>query len=470
MAFNFGFFKKKNEEKLKEEKISNTTEFLPTTKSTYIKADLIYQNNYVDICTSACAVCWDKEIPTTFKERLDYLERRVKTGHTSILEHSNVVMEFHNLVSINDFTLINQAMEFISAAKYLNVITKHEVDSNGVDVFHIITAGSIRGYHHILNTLANVGSIQKNIFVGLMIQIFYNKSYPQFFRNYIDEGVMEESRFVNTYMGPDDITYNTSHDKFDIINVDNAESILYGINTSIHPNSKKNIFTQEEMNHIMLDTATVTVLFKNMSRTATHQLVRHRNGITQESQRYVDYSKAQFTSPEEFKDKYKGVAYDVTFDGVTHHFESLSDIGNAIKNIYPQLINPLNPDSVPLQREDARAFLPSNIQCGKLYMTFTLRNFFMFLKLRADAHAQAEIREYAEDLVTWYNTFGYSDAGFYRYKKNIIDPVFMSEKNSSYDDVDEAVGENEDLHVAFDLSKMPDPKSNPLITNEEPKE
>ena len=46
-----------------------------------------------------------------------------------------------------------------------------------------------------------------------------------------------------------------------------------------------------------LDFATITVYFKKLSRTASHQLVRHRNAISQESQRYVDYSNAGFVNP-----------------------------------------------------------------------------------------------------------------------------------------------------------------------------
>ena len=51
-----------------------------------------------------------------------------------------------------------------------------------------------------------------------------------------------------------------------------------------------------------------------------------------------------------------------------------------------------------LNKEDARAFLPSNVQCNKLYMTFTLSSLYDFLILRTDKHAQAEIRSYANDI------------------------------------------------------------------------
>jgi thymidylate synthase ThyX len=50
------------------------------------------------------------------------------------------------------------------------------------------------------------------------------------------------------------------------------------------------------------------------------------------------------------------------------------------------------------EKEDARAFLPSNVQCKRLYMTFTINSLNKFLELRTDPHAQTEIRSYALDI------------------------------------------------------------------------
>ena len=51
-----------------------------------------------------------------------------------------------------------------------------------------------------------------------------------------------------------------------------------------------------------------------------------------------------------------------------------------------------------LKKEEARAFLPSNVNCGKLYMTFTVFSLLKFLELRTDPHAQYEIRQYAQTI------------------------------------------------------------------------
>jgi thymidylate synthase ThyX len=71
---------------------------------------------------------------------------------------------------------------------------------------------------------------------------------------------------------------------------------------------------------------------------------------------------------------------------------SLTGIVEMLMDIYPQLV------TQGLKKEDARAFLPSNVQCRRLYMTFTYYTFDMFLTLRTDPHAQSEIRKYANAL------------------------------------------------------------------------
>ena len=124
-----------------------------------------------------------------------------------------------------------------------------------------------------------------------------------------------------------------------------------------------------------------------MSRTATHQLVRHRNAITQESQRYVTANNASFTIPvpEYNPDK----IYSINIAGNKIN-TNLNDLAKELLNVYTQL------QSQGLKKEEARAFLPSNVNCSRLYMTFTLESLIAFLNLRLDPHAQYEIRKYAE--------------------------------------------------------------------------
>lgn len=138
----------------------------------------------------------------------------------------------------------------------------------------------------------------------------------------------------------------------------------------------------------------ITVVFYNMSRTATHQLVRHRNAITQESQRYVNAKNASFTIPVPDYTDDKKYTVEIFGNKVT---APLTVLATGLTKVYDQLIRQ------GLKKEEARAFLPANINCGRLYMTFTLFSLIAFLNLRTDSHAQYEIRKYAEavlDLIT----------------------------------------------------------------------
>lgn len=78
---------------------------------------------------------------------------------------------------------------------------------------------------------------------------------------------------------------------------------------------------------------------------------------------------------------------------------TLQELGDAMVGIYPQLVEPAdNNKDYALMKEDARAYLPSNTECRKIYMTFTYKSLNKFLQLRESPAAQAEIRMYAKSI------------------------------------------------------------------------
>ena len=128
--------------------------------------------------------------------------------------------------------------------------------------------------------------------------------------------------------------------------------------------------------------------------------------ISKAYQRYVDYSNACFNSPDIFKpEKYdKDHKYKISFAGAEKEF-TLAELGEEMCKIYEQLYNPeVAGEEYHLLREDARAYLPSNVQCKKIYMTYTIKTFLKFLYLREDKHAQAEIRKYATAIGDWFRS------------------------------------------------------------------
>lgn len=324
---------------------------------------LIAQNNYVDICAKACACCWDKPVPTTFEDKLTYIGKRVKIGHNSILEHSNIVL----LIKIKKKEY-NSVIKFLSYAKFLNVKTREDKK-----YIYLLIGGSIRAYKSCFDMCEE----ETNKVLDCITSFFYTYSFKELFIDFIDKGIFDENLFLNVNSLPSS-EFMIDYERFCLVNID-----------SINFKPLQNIFIIDDL----LDMISVTILFKNVSRACTAQITRHRNAITQESQRYVDYSKSNFISPDIFNEKLKNNEYEINLNGSIGKY-TLDKLGEELINIYAQL------REQGMLKEDCRAFLPMNTACNKLYMTFTLRNLLHFLHLRTDRAAQAEIRNIAIEMET----------------------------------------------------------------------
>lgn len=336
----------------------------------------IYMNDMIDICTDACSVCWDKQIPNDLARRFKYISDRIKIGHESVIEHSNMVI----LLIVNKDNY-EDIIKFLSCCDYVHA--KTTFDSKRT---YILVGGSVRGFKEIYRTIDN----QKNTVLNILTRAIYQNCPSCFFEDFINDGIMK-NMFIdfeeNVFNGmPNNYHHieSANKDKIEIINFDSIDGKLMDSILALG-------FSPVDI----LDMMTCTILFKNMSRNGTHQLVRHRNAITQESQRYVDYSNASFCSPDEFKDKYSDNLYKIRLLDKEY---TLKDLGSALISIYKDL------REQGLDKEDARAYLPSNVECNKLYMTFTIKHLMMFLKLRCGKGAQAEIKEYANIIFNSINT------------------------------------------------------------------
>lgn len=400
----------------------------------YCTVDHIYSNDYPRIISRACAVCWDKVPPEDTEKRIEYISKRIKTGHTSILEHSNIVMlATLGLTGLN----LKKITEFVTNARYL--VTKVKFYTNEV---YLLISGSLRGYFDVFNKM--LSKTESNPIISGIINEFYKFSYKGLFQHYIDAGMIPD--MFESYQFVDEALNQLREDRTDIIekdsdkiyveNYDNESIIL----NNIRKITRDKVFTFESL----MESTTVTVLFKGMSRTATHQLVRHRNAITQESQRYVDYSNADFISPGKYNEKIAHHVYNVKIFGKEFAC-TLQELGEELCGIYQDLIQ--DNDGHALRREEARAFLPSNVACNKLYMTFNLMTLFKFLELRTDKAAQAEIRDFAVELLDQYTVYVHSmeAAGYYAipYDTRYLLPRYVLEQVSTYDEVDEVIEDGE---------------------------
>lgn len=354
--------------------------------STHIETSLLYKNKLIANIYEACSCCYDNTKPLTYLQKKEYIGKRVFAGHESILEHGRLAILMEN-VHHSFYSSIIEAMS-LPSTKWLEFYTVELENDN----FNIIVNGSIRAYKTLLNYITP-DEYDRNKILREIISILTAYTPHELY------GVNYFMQFDFVDVEPDAIIINTAEEGFEY---DYATTVDVNVNTTGKANKKielgvDKIIEDDCMSQriiklgfepvVFYNIVPIMVLFRNMSRTATHQLVRHRNAITQESQRYVNAKDASFTIPVENYDDRK--EYTIELFGKKADV-SLGTLAVQLTKVYNQLIKQ------GLKKEEARAFLPANVECGRLYMTFTYSSLTKFLVLRTDPHAQYEIRSYAE--------------------------------------------------------------------------
>ena len=443
----FNFFKRKRKPKkdIFEQGDINLTNIDVLEEHQFVTA-LLYMSDAVNTIYPACASCYNisEEKNKTYEERKDYIGRRVKAGHTSILEHSNILIQvyiplketeniYETAMEINEYIkpelcdianseqdIMSMVSEVRDVCRYLNIHTHTIKDTYNNPIMVMTIGGTIRGYRYIFESIKNR---QNKLFISIfnVLKLVVPK---EFFIDFINDEVMNPYDTVEITKDllpnvPSKLCNNNTDYMIDIINADELGHI-----------SKLLKLDKDSC----LDFVSITVDFKNMSRIITQQVTRHRNGITQESQRYVDYSKSGFNSPDKYKEKYIDKKYNTPLGEYT-----LEELGHIINSIYPQLVKQ------GVDKEDARGYLPQNIQCGKLFMTFTLRTLFVFIKLRTNTHAQSEIRDYAMRLSWMVRSIYNKDlntTNFIETANRYCEPEYLKnniDNDSYYTEIDEEV-------------------------------
>lgn len=365
-----------------------------TVQNGSIYGTFVAMNDSMRICAETSACCWDKPIPELYEDKAEYVAKRVRVGHTSVMEHSNFVTYFR--VPMN---YVEDLVTFLSECNYLSSWA-HK--TNNGDGFHLLIGGSLRGYSDLYRETSDMNNVILKAITGIL-KVYSNSAA---FGDIGKLGLIDLDGFMNVDPSINDTDiistlYSESNELFDVVSVDDMDKLVSKI-WAIDP----------EVVHLLkvydlLPFLSVTINFKNMSRIITQQLCRHRNGITQESQRYVDYSKSAFNSPAKYVSKYDDThKYAIRFgtSSPVMHL-TLQELGEAMGSVYEQLNNPaITGNNYALKREDARAYLPNNTICRKIYMTFTFKSLLKFLDLREDTAAQAEIRHYATSIGDWWRS------------------------------------------------------------------
>ena len=130
----------------------------------------------------------------------------------------------------------------------------------------------------------------------------------------------------------------------------------------------------------VIEHTSFTFAISDVSRSLTHQLVRHRiASYAQQSQRYVDFKKPNYVIPPTIvKNKKMNKAYNETMIIIWEQYNKLLEIG--------------------IPAEDSRFILP-NAACTNIMVTMNARSLLNFFELRCCLHAQWEIRELANKML-----------------------------------------------------------------------
>lgn len=146
----------------------------------------------------------------------------------------------------------------------------------------------------------------------------------------------------------------------------------------------------------VLEHATATFYVQGVSRSLTHELVRHRHlSYSQLSQRYVEMKDAEFVLPPLLRDV--SVKESPELAGLVREMSALSD---EAKYLYEKIVTTLTSQGVKRKqaREAARSVLPNNMSTD-IVVSGNHRAWRDMLFKRYSVHADAEIRELATEIL-----------------------------------------------------------------------
>lgn len=141
--------------------------------------------------------------------------------------------------------------------------------------------------------------------------------------------------------------------------------------------------------------ANYSLLLEGVSRSLTHELVRHRAGFaySQLSQRYVDESDAAFVIPPAILNTPHEAAWRTQVESALHIYTTL--VGDLMRR-YEWVKDPVHRRK--MAREAARGVLPNSTET-KIVVTGNVRAWRTMLELRSSEAAEMEIRRCAVAII-----------------------------------------------------------------------
>jgi thymidylate synthase (FAD) len=142
----------------------------------------------------------------------------------------------------------------------------------------------------------------------------------------------------------------------------------------------------------VLEHAVFNLIITGVSRSFTHELIRHRAGFgySQLSQRFVDESACEFVEPDAIADDPE--LHAVWLDAVSHAQRAYKRLADGLAERFRDI-----PDRTLRRkkaREAARSVLPNATET-RIFVTANARALRHFIEMRGDAVADVEIRKVA---------------------------------------------------------------------------
>lgn len=142
----------------------------------------------------------------------------------------------------------------------------------------------------------------------------------------------------------------------------------------------------------VLEHAVWNFVFTGVSRSCTHELVRHRAGwaFSQLSQRYVDESVAEYVEPDAIAANAE--LHALWLEAVAHAHQAYLKLVEKLAEHFKD-----EPDRTlrrKLARQAARSVLPNATET-KIFVTANARALRHFIEMRGSRHAEVEIRKLA---------------------------------------------------------------------------
>ncbi|MBZ5515287.1 MAG: FAD-dependent thymidylate synthase [Acidobacteriia bacterium] len=142
----------------------------------------------------------------------------------------------------------------------------------------------------------------------------------------------------------------------------------------------------------VLEHAVWSLLITGVSRSLTHELIRHRAGFgySQLSQRYVDESEAHYVVPPLYQESVELRAqWQQTIECIRKAYAELAEAtARYVEQKHPEMAPR---DRRKWARQTARSILPNACET-KIFVTGNSRAWRHFLEMRGNGHADTEIR------------------------------------------------------------------------------